>query len=365
MWPESSEQPKPLRTGLTTGACATACCVAAAHQLFEGTPIAEASITLPKGKIVDMAICESGGDAQAAFASTIKDAGDDPDVTHGAKVRVDLAKQSHPGVEFKAGYGVGTVTRDGLLIPVGEPAINPVPRQMMRMHLEAIAKHHGFHQGFSVTVSVADGEQLAKKTMNPKLGIHGGLSILGTTGIVRPFSCSAYIASIHQAVDVANANGIAHIAATTGNSSEDYAKARFGLSDMALVEMGDFVGALLKHLRKQPIKQVTLCGGFGKLSKLAQGHMDLHSNASSIDFDFLADLAQSNGADGTLIKTMLTANTSVQALKYCQANGIELGNAICQKAYHAAKQTIRHDLLLNVIAINRQGACVGQFGDHL
>jgi cobalt-precorrin-5B (C1)-methyltransferase len=365
MWPESAEAPKPLRTGLTTGACATACCVAAAYQLFNGKRVETASVTLPKGKTVEMTICESGGCADSAFASTIKDAGDDPDVTHGAKVRVDLTRINQPGIEFTAGQGVGTVTRDGLLIPVGEPAINPVPRQMMRYHLETIAKHHGFDKGLCVTVSVAGGEELAKKTMNPKLGILGGLSILGTTGIVRPFSCSAYIASIHQAVDVAKANGMNHIAATTGNSSEDYAKARFDLTDMAMVEMGDFVGALLKHLRKQPVESVTLCGGFGKFTKLAQGHMDLHSKASSIDFDFLAQMAKSQGADNVLVSKILGANTSVQALKFCEEARIPLADAICQKAYQVAKDKISQSLSLNILTINRQGKLVGQFGDHL
>lgn len=365
MWPESGEALKPLRTGLTTGACATACCIAAAYQLFNGKGVETASVTLPKGKTVEMTICESGGNFESAFASTIKDAGDDPDVTHGAKVRVDLARSTQPGIEFTAGQGVGVVTRDGLLIPVGEPAINPVPRQMMRSHLESISKHHGFDKGLSVTVSVAGGEELAKKTMNPKLGILGGLSILGTTGIVRPFSCSAYIASIHQAVDVAKANGMNHIAATTGNSSEDYAKARFDLTDMAMVEMGDFVGALLKHLRKQPVEKVTLCGGFGKFTKLAQGQMDLHSKASSIDFDFLAQVAKSQGADNVLVSKILGANTSVQALTFCEEERIPMADAICQKAYQVAKDKISLSLSLNILTINRQGKLVGQFGDHL
>jgi hypothetical protein len=182
------------------------------------------------------------------------------------------------------------------MVAVGGPAINPVPRKMMTEHLGALAAEFGYAGGFEVAIGVENGEALALKTMNPRLGILGGLSILGTTGIVRPFSCSAYIASIHQAIDVARANGIGHVAACTGNASEDAMRAHYGLADIALIEMGDFAGAVLKHLKRAPVARLSMCGGFGKLSKLAAGHLDLHSRTSSIDLAQLAAWARDAGA---------------------------------------------------------------------
>ena len=272
MWPESSETPKPLRTGFTTGSCATACCVAAASYLLENLQPSIVSVTLPKGKTVEMEIINYQQQTEGVRTATIKDAGDDPDITHGAEIFVKLALTVSPGIRFIAGNGVGTVTKPGLLLSVNEPAINPVPRQMMSDHLTAIAKQVNYSGGFKVTVGVVDGEQLALKTMNPRLGILGGLSILGTTGVVRPFSCAAWIASIRQGMDVAYANGVEHIVATTGNTSETTIKEHYQLTDTALIEMGDFAGAVLKHLKKTPLKKLSLCGGFGKISKLANGH---------------------------------------------------------------------------------------------
>lgn len=358
MWPESAEKPKKLKTGLTTGACATACSVAAAHFLMADKKIERVSIRLPKGQQVEMDIVSLKKNKQQVLASTIKDAGDDPDVTHGAEIAVML-EQAASGIHFKAGRGVGTVTREGLLLDVGEPAINPVPRQMITEHLQDISTQYDYEGGFSVTVSIPEGEALALKTMNPKLGILGGLSVLGTTGIVRPFSCAAYIASIHQGVDVARANGITHIAATTGNASETYVKETYGFTDMALIEMGDFAGALLKHLRHHPVEKLTLCGGFGKISKLAAGHRDLHSKVSSIDFDFLASTALSSGGSDTLLANIKSSNTSQQALKMCLEDNIPLGDAICLKAKAVIESIVKQPIEVLVLAINRQGDCVG------
>lgn len=365
MWPESGEQPKKLRSGLTTGSCATACCVAAARFIL-GTENADepdleqlVEITLPKGKVVSLTVLNTALLKGSGVASTIKDAGDDPDVTHGALVSVALTLTSRKGITFHAGKGVGTVTREGLALAVGEPAINPVPRKMMTEHLSAIADEFNYQGGFSVTVLIENGEALALKTMNPRLGILGGLSILGTTGIVRPFSCAAYIASIHQGIDVALANGIRHIAASTGNQSEAAIRDKYQLSDMALIEMGDFVGAVLKYLKKAPVEHLSLCGGFGKMSKLAQGHLDLHSRASSIDFNFLAELAVEAGASGALKEKVLASNTSIEALKHCQTEQIELAELVCRQAVLQVRRIIPAEIRLDLWVVNRQGEIVG------
>ena len=290
---------------------------------------------------------------------TIKDAGDDPDVTHGAKVFVNLALTDEPGIQLKAGEGVGTVTRDGLALAVGEPAINPVPRQMIQQHLEDIAAEYSYSGGFVVSVGVEKGEALAQKTMNPRLGILGGLSILGTTGIVRPFSCAAYIASIHQGIDVALANGLQHVAATTGNTSEEAIRTLYGLPEMALIEMGDFAGAVLKYLKQKPVQKLSLCGGFGKLSKLANGHLDLHSRASSVDFQQLADLAKQAGADEALQDSVRKANTSIEALKLCQQHSIDLAAGVCDAALRQARKIVPAEVELEVWAVDRQGRFIG------
>ncbi|MCK5810605.1 MAG: cobalt-precorrin-5B (C(1))-methyltransferase [Cocleimonas sp.] len=359
---ETAEKKLPLRSGYTTGACATVTSVAAARLLFHLPTIQQCSITLPKGQIVEFTLhcCELT--PTGAMATTIKDAGDDPDVTHGALICAHIALTAKQGVEFHAGEGVGMVTRKGLSIAPNQPAINPVPRLMIQQHLQQLADEQHYADGFSVTLSIKNGEALALKTMNPRLGIMGGLSILGTTGIVRPFSCSAYIASIHQGLDVAQANHIKHIAACTGSSSEAMIRTQYQLSDMALIEMGDFVGAVLKHLKKAPIKRISIVGGFGKISKLAAGHLDLHSRKSAIDLVFLANIAINLGANQALATKIRQSNTSVEALQYCQQQGIDLAAKICDLALLKVNSIIPKQCLCEIWAINRTGEAVGHAG---
>ena len=380
MWPESGditgkENPQPLRTGLTTGSCATACCVAAAEWLLSGNCISDVTITLPArksssgsaAKQVILIIHSSQPSETGVRVSTIKDAGDDPDVTHGAEIFVELSLlHDQAGIQFHAADGVGTVTRDGLALAPGEPAINPVPRQMMTEHLQVVAQRYDYTGGFRVAVGIVNGEQIAQKTMNPRLGILGGLSVLGTTGIVRPFSCAAYIASIYQGVDVASANGHVHIGASTGNRSEQAIIREYQLSDMALIEMGDFVGALLKYLKQNfehlKVRKLTICGGFGKISKLAQGHMDLHSRASAIDLDFISQRAGQVGADDRLCKEITEANTSIEAFRLCQSQNIPLADALCADALRTVRSKIPDIIKAEVHAIDRQGNIIGKAG---
>lgn len=359
---ETPEQPAPLRSGYTTGSCITATSLAAARLLLGGTASDAVEIVLPKGREVLMRLEFCRVYEDGAEAGTLKDAGDDPDVTHGALVFARVRLRAEPGVAFFAGPGVGTVTKPGLTLPVGEPAINPVPRQMVTTHLQSLAAEHGYQGGFEVTACVENGEALALKTMNPRLGILGGLSILGTSGIVRPFSCAAYIASIHQGIDVAKANGFSHLAACTGNASEDCMRRHYQLEETALVEMGDFVGAVLKHLRVAPVEKMSLCGGFGKISKLAAGHMDLHSRHSSIDLPQLATWAAAIGASEELQRAIVGANTSQQALALAHAEGVALGDAVCAHALAFAQGIVPAQVQLEVFAIDRQGGIVGYAG---
>jgi cobalt-precorrin-5B (C1)-methyltransferase len=233
---------------------------------------------------------------------------------------------------------------------------------MMREHLDRQARRFDYGGGFEVSVGVVDGEAIARKTMNPRLGILGGLSILGTTGIVRPYSCAAWIASINQGIDVASANAVEHIAATTGNTSEAAIKAHYRMDEMALIEMGDFAGAVFKHLKKVPIDRLSICGGFGKLTKLANGHMDLNSRASSIDFEQLAALARELGADGRLIEQILAANTSMEVFELCRGAAIDIASQICTRARITATKVVPPQVDVEIWAIDRKGGFIGHAG---
>lgn len=362
MRPETSEAQHPLRYGYTTGACATAASTAAAYRLLAGCEPDHVEIVLPRGQTVRFRLEYCRLTATGAEAAVVKDAGDDPDVTHGALIFAHIVAETTPGVRFRAGPGVGTVTRPGLPIPVGEAAINPTPRRMMTEHLSRLASEHGYSGGFEVVIGVENGAELALKTLNPRLGVVGGLSILGTTGIVRPFSCSAYIASIQQAVSVAHANGLTHIAACTGATSEQTMRSLYHLPDMALIEMGDFVGAVLKSLRRMPISQVSVAGGFGKIGKLAAGHLDLHSSRSSVDLALLAQEAAALGADATLQEAMRSANTSQRALALAHAAGLPLGDRICVIARDRARAIVPAAVAIEIWATDREGRPVGHAG---
>ncbi|MFE0174077.1 cobalt-precorrin-5B (C(1))-methyltransferase [Streptomyces sp. NPDC059002] len=351
-----------LRPGWTTGACATAATTAAYTALLTGEFPDPVTITLPKGQTPAFALAAEELGSGHAMAAVVKDAGDDPDVTHGALVRSTVRRlPPGSGIVFKAGPGVGTVTRPGLPLDVGEPAINPVPRQMMRDHVTLVAERAGVAPDVEITVSVDHGEEIARSTWNPRLGILGGLSILGTTGIVVPYSCSAWIDSIRRGVDVARAAGHTHVAGCTGSTSEKTVIAEYGLPEQALLDMGDFAGAVLKYVRRHPVDRLTICGGFAKLSKLAAGHLDLHSARSQVDKTFLADLARTGGADEDLAAQVAAANTGLEALRLCEAAGVPLGDLVAVTARDEALAVLRGaPVAVDVICIDRAGAVVGR-----
>ncbi|MEU4127884.1 cobalt-precorrin-5B (C(1))-methyltransferase [Streptomyces wuyuanensis] len=351
-----------LRPGWTTGACATAATTAAYTALLTGDFPDPVTITLPKGQTPAFALAAEELAHGRATAAVVKDAGDDPDVTHGALIRATVrVLPAGSGVVFRAGPGVGTVTRPGLPLDVGEPAINPVPRQMMREHVAEVAARHGGAGDVEITVSVDHGEEIARSTWNPRLGILGGLSVLGTTGVVVPYSCSAWIDSIRRGVDVARAAGRTHVAGCTGSTSEKTAVALYGLPEDALLDMGDFAGAVLKYVRRHPVGRLTVCGGFAKLSKLAAGHMDLHSARSQVDKGFLAELARRGGADEELAAEVAAANTGLAALRSCAARGVPLGDLVAAAARDQALEVLRGaPVTVDVVCVDRAGTVVGR-----
>ena len=360
---ESDTAAKPLRRGWTTGACATAAAKAAFEALLTGTFPDPVEILLPKGQRPGFALDRTERTETEATAGIIKDAGDDPDVTHLALVLATVRRLPvGSGVQFRAGVGVGMVTRPGLPIPPGEPAINPVPRQMMRDAIAEVAARCGATADVEITISIPNGVELAKQTWNPRLGIEGGLSILGTTGIVNPYSCSAWIASIHRGIDVIRAAGLDHAAACTGSTSEAAVARRYALPDFAYIDMGDFAGGVLKYLRHHPIKRLTLAGGFGKISKLAEGSLDLHSGRSQVSLDGLAAGAATLGAGDAAIAAIMKANTAMEALEIARKAGLALGDWVAAKARDVAETEVDHQVAIELLIFDRAGETVGHAG---
>ncbi len=353
-----------LRKGWTTGACAAAAAAAAFGGLVSGRFSDPVSILLPRGERPEFPLSRSLASSGHATAGVIKDAGDDPDVTDGAEI-VASVRPAAPGsgVSFRRGEGVGTVTRPGLSLAVGEPAINPGPRRIIAAAVAAVAAELGVAADVVVTVSIPGGEALAGRTLNHRLGIVGGLSVLGTTGIVVPYSRAAWIHTIHRGIDVARASGIDHIAAATGRTTEAAARALFHLPEIALIGMGDFAGGLLKYLRRNPIPRLTIAGGFAKTCKLAQGHLYLHWSRSRIDFDALAALMAELGADAAAAERARAANTAAQVLQEAGAQAAALAEAVAGRAREVALGALAGKTAVAVAVFDRGGALVGHAGD--
>ncbi len=353
---------RPLRRGWTTGACATAAAKAAYAALLTGEFPDPVEIALPRGERPSFALATTRKEKDFATAGIVKDAGDDPDVTHGALVLVTVrAAAAGSGVVFRAGEGVGTVTRPGLPILPGEPAINPVPRKMIRDVVAEVAAAHGATGDVEVEIAIPDGEALAKRTLNGRLGIVGGLSILGTTGIVIPYSCSSWIHSIRSGIDVARAMGVTHIAGATGATSESAVQKLYGLPETALIDMGDFVGGMLKYLRSHPVPRVTIAGGVAKMTKLAQGLLDLHSKRGAVDLAALAAFADQAGGAPDLRARILSANTAAEAFAHAQHDGIALGEAVARAAQTSAAAVVEgKNIAIEVVLFDRDGVLVGR-----
>jgi cobalt-precorrin-5B (C1)-methyltransferase len=357
-----NEQDRPLRKGWTTGTCATAAAKAAYTALLTGVFPDPVEVALPGGQHPAFALAKTDIDMRSATAGVVKDAGDDPDVTHGALVLATVRRAAAgSGVTFSAGDGVGTVTRAGLPLPPGEPAINPVPRQMIHQALDEVATEHGVACDVNVEVGIPKGKDLAAKTLNGRLGIVGGLSILGTTGIVIPYSCAAWIHSIHRGVDVARAAGLDHIAASTGSTSEQAVQALYGLPETALIDMGDFVGGTLKYVKTHPVRRVTIAGGVAKMTKLAQGLLDLHSKRGSVDLDALAALSKTAGGPADLPARIEASNTAAEAFGHAVAHGVPLGDEVARAAQRTALKVVSgKPVAVEVVVFDRQGQLVGR-----
>jgi cobalt-precorrin-5B (C1)-methyltransferase len=360
----SGKPAQPLRRGWTTGACATAAARAAYEALITGECPDPVEVRLPSGARVSFAVAVFESFDGGATAGIVKDAGDDPDVTHGALIKATVrAGAPGSGVRFLAGEGVGTVTKPGLAIPPGEPAINPVPRDMMRTAVAEVMERFGATGDVIIEISIPGGEALAEKTLNGRLGILGGLSILGTTGIVVPYSCAAWIHSIYRGIDVARASGLQHIAGSTGSTSEMAVQKLHGLSGTALIDMGDFVGGMLKYAKRHPLPRITIAGGFAKMTKLGQGLLDLHSKSGSVDRVWLSQLLRDAEAPAELIELCRDANTALQVLREAERLGIPIGQFVAKAAFRTAAQVLDGSTIaLDIAVFDREGHIVGRWG---
>ncbi|WP_394825080.1 cobalt-precorrin-5B (C(1))-methyltransferase [Pendulispora albinea] len=354
--------PKGQREGFTTGACAAAAAKAAVRLLLRGEGSSEIESTLPNGQRHTFVLerCERTDDV--AVCSIVKDAGDDPDCTHGAEIVAEVSLRAEPGIELRGGEGVARVTKPGLGLEVGGPAINPVPRRnITAMVLEELAG--SAFRGAVVTIRVPGGEELAKQTINARLGLLGGISILGTTGIVKPYSTAAYKASVVQAIDVARERGQTILVLTTGGKSEAYAMKLYPeLAEEAFVQVGDFVGVGVKHCARRGAERAVVVGMIGKLSKMADGRTMTHAAGSEVNMELLAGIARDLGAGEPVVSEIRAANTARHVMEIAAREGItQLCSSICERVVFHLGEHVGGALDIHAVLVDFNGAVLGRY----
>ncbi|HKO41029.1 MAG TPA: cobalt-precorrin-5B (C(1))-methyltransferase [Nitrososphaeraceae archaeon] len=355
-----------LRTGFTTGTSATAATKAALLALITSQIYDILEITLPKGKSVQLKIAwtKYSPNTQSVTSAVIKDAGDDPDVTHGAEICSTVSLTMNRGcVEIDGGIGVGRVTRPGLGLEIGHAAINPVPRKMIEQVVRDAAKCILIRKGVKVIISVPKGIELAKKTDNPRLGIVGGISILGTTGIVFPYSTASFAASIRQSLDVAQSLGTDVVVLTTGGRSEDYIKnVHQSLPDYVFVQMGDFSGYTIKQCENRNIKKVIIAGFIGKLTKMAMGIKQTHVRGSHVSMEYMANLASLCINSKNIINDIRNANTARHVSEIIIQNNVKnFFELLCKQVYLQMYSHSNKSLEIEVVMFGFDGKILGKY----
>jgi len=355
-----------LRTGYTTGTCAAAATKAALSTLVNGEKLTKVNVSLPKDKniIIDIAWIKYENE-KSVTAAVIKDGGDDPDVTNGAEICVTVSfLETVNKIIIDGGIGVGRVTKPGLGLEIGKAAINPTPLKMIKQAIEEIIGQQKNRYGLSVTISVPKGEEISKRTDNPRLGIIGGISILGTTGIVIPYSTASFAASIRQSIDVSKAMGSDSVILTTGGRSEDFARGIFGnsIADHAYIQIGDFIGFSIKQCAIKKIKKANVIGFIGKLTKMAMGIKQTHVKGSHVDMNFLADLASRCGANNELIKKIRLANTARHVGELVDQFGLNIFyDVLCEEVYNHLSKYSPSELQIKIMLLDFNGKIIGKY----
>jgi cobalt-precorrin-5B (C1)-methyltransferase len=352
-------RPRALRTGWTTGTCASAAAKAALTALRDQVPQDSVEVALAGGRRVRFAVESCAYDLRRATAVVVKDAGDDPDVTHGAHLVATVRLRVEPGVVLEGGEGVGIVTKPGLGIDVGEPAITATPRAMI---IQAVGEVIDLaERGARVIISVPDGEKMARKTTNARLGILGGISILGTTGIVRPFSTASWRASVEQAVSVMAAQGERTVVLCTGGRTEKGAMTLLpDLPDVCFVEVGDFTGAALRRALEVHLERVVFVGMAGKLAKLAAGILMTHYTRSKVDLGLLADITRVAGGTAAVAVEVAAANTGRHAYEIWERESLlrPAGDELCRRVRAVLLRACQEKLAADVAMVDFSGARV-------
>ncbi len=358
-----------LRYGFTTGSAAAAGAKAGILYLGGHGIVNKVEIPLPLGGRLMIPVSDITTNGKGCFVSVIKDAGDDPDVTHKARITTitRLVPESADGeVSIKGGTGVGRVTRAGLPVPVGEWAINPVPRRQIAEAVLEGLKETGIKCGVSVTIEVLDGEKIAEKTLNPRLGITGGISILGTTGTVKPFSNQAYKATITMSMDVALTAGVSTIGLATGGKSERFLREKYPeLPDISFIQVGDFFSFSLKEASKRSFRKILYSCFFGKLIKMAQGHLYTHARSSEIDFEKLSDWCRATGMVREVTNSIRNANTARESLGFIleDDNNGEVIMDIIKRALSWARRFAGTGPILKINLFDFEGDLLGEMTD--
>ncbi len=352
-----------LKTGYTTGTCATAATKAALIALINRNPVDEVIVALPKGNTAKLKIvrCSFGSDRTECVV--IKDAGDDPDVTHGAEIVSTVLWTGNVGrIEIDGGNGIGKVTKPGIGLEIGKPAINPIPMKMLINTIKEVADEQLKIRGVKVIISVPKGEELAKLTDNPRLGIIGGISILGTSGIVLPYSTGSFTASIRQGLDVAKAMGQDTVVLTTGGRSEDFAKELLKLPEHCYVQMGDFAAYSVRQALIKGMNKVVIAGFVGKFSKMAMGVKQTHVKGSHVDMEFMASVAKECGAVDELVMEIMKANTARHVLEIVMRNKLNgFFDLLCRKIHSMMVNHTKGQVQIECIMLDFDGKVIGRF----
>ncbi len=362
---EEKKRKGALRTGYTTGTTATAATKGALYALIEKKPVEQVTVSLPKGRTATIKIAwtkvDDGGNK--ATCAAIKDGGDDPDATHGAEICSTVSFSNKIGrINIDGGKGVGRVTKPGLGLDIGKAAINPTPMKMLEQAVREVATEQLKKLGVDVMISVPKGEEIAKKTDNPRLGILGGISILGTTGIVLPYSTASFAASIRQGLDVAIAMGADTAVLTTGGRSEDFAKVLFKLPDHCFVQMGDFAGYSIKQCASKKLRKAIIAGFIGKLTKMAMGVKQTHVAGSHVDMEFMARLAAECKVPPKVVQEIKGANTARHVSEIITKNNVTgYFDLVCKKVYEQMSEHSKGQLDIDVVMFEFDGQVIGRY----